>query len=72
MGNKEKKNKEKLDRKHKLTIQLNDRELIALNKYINKYKIQNKSKFIREVLFKHILEQFDRDYPRIFPDDNQN
>ncbi len=65
--------KEKLLRNNVLVVQLNDKELIALNKFLKKYKIKNKSKFVREILFTHILEQFDKDYPTLFPDnDNDN
>ncbi len=66
------KNSDKLTRKHKITIKLNDKELNAFNKYLKKYRIENRSKFVREVLFTHILEQFDKDYPSLFPDTNEN
>lgn len=63
------KKKEKLTRSYKITLMLNEREMKALNKFEKKYKIVNRAKFIREVMFKHILEQFDKDYPRIFPEE---
>ncbi len=59
---------EKLIRKHVVQFQLNDRELNVLNKFIKKYRIKNKSKLIRETLFSYILEQFDKDYPTLFPE----
>ena len=60
--------KEKLIRKHIVQFQLNDKELNVLNKFIKKYRIKNKSKLIRETLFSYILEQFDKDYPTLIPE----
>jgi hypothetical protein len=64
-----KKNKERLKRKHSITVTLNDREYTVLKKYLKKYKIKSKAQLIREALFTHILEQFDKDYPSLFPHD---
>ncbi len=64
--------KEKLTRKHKITITLNDKEFAVLKKYMKKYKINNKAQLIRQALFNRILEQFDKDYPSLFSDqDNE-
>lgn len=62
--------KEKLTRKHKISITLNDKEYTVLNNYIKKYKINNTAQLIRQFLFKSILEQFDKDYPSLFADQN--
>ena len=69
MGNN---NSEKLPRIHKLTILLNEKEYKVLQKYITKYKITNKAKFVRQALFTHILEHYDRDYPTLFDDNNKS
>jgi hypothetical protein len=66
-----KKNKERLKRKHSITVTLNDREYTVLKKYLKKYKIKSKAQLIREALFTHILEQFDKDYPSLFPHDEE-
>ncbi len=66
-----KKKKERLKRKHKITVSLNDREYTVLKRYLKKYKINSKAQLIREALFKHILEQFDRDYPSLFPQEDE-
>ncbi len=58
--------KEKLRRKNEIKFLFNDLELEAFNKYCAKYKIENKSKFIRETIMTEVLEQFDRDYPSLF------
>lgn len=63
--------KEKLKRKHPMRFLFNDLELEAFEKYCKKYKIKNKSKFIRETIITEILGQFDRDYPSLF-DNEEN
>jgi hypothetical protein len=51
---------------HKHLFMLNDLENKALERYIKKYKVQNKSKFIRETLMMTILRRFDEDAPTLF------
>ncbi len=47
---------------------LNRREMNALNAFCEKYKISNRSKFMREAIITTILKKFDEDYPRLFDD----
>jgi len=61
--------KNKLKRKHTVQFLFNDFELEAFEKYCKKYKIKNKSKFIRETIITEVLGQFDRDYPSLFDND---
>ncbi len=63
------KSNEKFRRQHQIAAQLNDYELNAFLTYCDKYKIKNKSKFIREALMSAILEKFDEDYPRLFEEE---
>ena len=56
----------KLKRKHTVQFLFNDLELQAFDKYCKKYRIKNKSKFIRETVMTEILGRFDRDYPSLF------
>lgn len=68
MGKKEIKsigNRSKL-RVHKHLFSLNDSENKALERYLIKYKVSNKSKFIRETLMYAILKRFDEDTPTLF------
>jgi len=68
MGKKEIKstgNRSKL-RVHKHLFSLNDSENKALERYLVKYKVSNKSKFIRETLMYAILKRFDEDTPTLF------
>jgi len=53
-------------RTHRQIFTLNDEENKALNRYIEKYKVQNKSKFIRETLMKAIIHRFEEDHPTLF------
>ena len=60
------KQREKLVRTHRISFLLNDKELDAVNRYVSRYKVQNKSKFYRETLIRAILKQFDEDAPTLF------
>ncbi len=55
-----------LIRKHKATFLLNDKENEAVEVYCKKYKISNKSKFMREAVLRVVMEQFLDDYPTLF------
>lgn len=70
MKEKSKSKETTLKRKHKQTICLNDKELSAVKMYCKKYKILNRSRFIRETIITTILEKFEIDYPSLF-DQNQ-
>jgi len=67
----EQENKIKLLRTNTVVFQLNDLEMKALNKYCAKYRVKNRSKFIREAVITAVLERFDRDYPSLFDELNQ-
>ncbi len=53
-------------RKHRQIFTLNDEEEKALNRYISKYKVQNKSKFIREAVMFTIIRKMEEDHPTLF------
>lgn len=53
-------------RTHRQMFTLNDEENKALNRYISKYKVQNKSKFIREAVMLTIIRKLEEDHPRLF------
>jgi hypothetical protein len=55
-----------LKRRHKAGFLLNDKELEAVDAYCKKYKIENKSKFMRETVMRFVMEQFLNDYPTLF------
>ena len=60
------KQREKLVRTHRISFLLNDKEMDAVNRYVRRYKVQNKSRFYRETLIRAILKQFDEDAPTLF------
>ncbi len=53
-------------RKHTVKIQLNDKEKQVLDKFCKKYKITNRSKLLRELIFSTVLSKFEDDYPSLF------
>ena len=53
-------------RTHRHLFSLNNEENKALNRYLAKYKISNKSKFIRETLMIAIIKKFEEDHPTLF------
>lgn len=57
---------EKLKRGNRLTLMLNDREMRAIDIYCQRYRIKNKSGFLRETVMNAILKKFDEDLPSLF------
>ena len=53
-------------RTHQQTFTLNDEENNALDRYIAKYNIKNKSKFIRETLMFAVIRRLEEDHPTLF------
>ncbi|MDR0371757.1 MAG: hypothetical protein LBH80_07915 [Prevotellaceae bacterium] len=53
-------------RTHRHIFTLNDEENRALNRYIKKYNVRNKSKFIRETLMIAIIKKMEEDNPTLF------
>ena len=69
-----KRNKQKdndLKRTNRHTICFNQLEIGAINKFCSKYKVNNKSKFMRKVIITEILKKFDDDYPSLFNNQEQ-
>lgn len=57
---------ERLKRSNRLTLMLNNRELRALNVYCQRFRVKNRSKFLRETLMMAILKRFDEEMPTLF------
>ena len=53
-------------RVNKKSISFNNRELKAIDTYCSRYKIDNRSKFMREAIITSVLKKFDDDYPTLF------
>ena len=63
---------EKLRRTNRTSILFNQREQEAINLYCEKYKITNKSRFMREAIMTEVLKRFDEDYPTLFEFEKPN
>ncbi len=59
----------KLSRTHKISIALNDYEVAALDKYCKKYRVKNRTKLVREILFTKIFTDFNSNPPTLFGED---
>jgi hypothetical protein len=57
---------EKLRRTNKLSVMLNDREMKALGIYCCRYRVKNKSEFLRETIMKTILKRFEEEHPTLW------
>ncbi len=57
---------ERLKRNNRLTLMLNNREMRAFNIYCQRYRVKNKSRFLRETVMNTILKRFDEDLPSLF------
>jgi hypothetical protein len=55
-----------LKRKNKKVIAFNNKELKAIEYYCSKYRVNNKTKFMREAIITHVLKKFDQDYPTLW------
>lgn len=53
-------------RVHRVAFMLNDEELKAVNRYLSKYKIANKSNWYRSTIIAHVLRNLEEDYPTLF------
>jgi hypothetical protein len=59
---------DRLRRTNRLSLMLNNRELRALGIYCNRYRVKNKSEFLRETIMKAILKRFEEDHPTLWED----
>jgi hypothetical protein len=57
---------ERLKRTNRLSVMLNNREMKALGIYCNRYRIRNKSEFLRETVMKYILKRFEEEHPTLW------
>jgi len=59
---------EGLKRTNRVTVMLNDREMRALTIYCSRYRVKNKSEFLRETLVKSIIKRFEEEHPTLWED----
>lgn len=53
-------------RNNRLSLMLNSRELRALSIYCNRYRVTNKSEFMRSTIMKAILKRFEDEHPTLW------
>ena len=68
---------ERLKRTNRLSLMLNNREMRALGIFCNRYRVKNKSEFLRKTLMMTILKKFEEDHPTLWEENeptlfNQN
>jgi hypothetical protein len=57
---------DRLRRTNRLSVMLNNREMRALGIYCNRYRVKNKSGFLRETIMKAILKRFEEEHPTLW------
>lgn len=62
---------EKLRRTSRLSLMLNSREAKALGIYCNRYRIKNKSEFLRSTIMKEIIRKFSDEHPSLFEESDR-
>lgn len=53
-------------RKYKVVFMVNEEEHKAIERYLGRYRILNKSRWFRETILSHILKTLEEDYPTLF------
>ncbi len=53
-------------RNKNLYFSLSEEEFALISAYMKKYKISNKSRWLRETVMAHVLKNLDMDYPTLF------
>lgn len=51
---------------YRQTVGFNSSEMSTVEFFCNKYKIQNRGKFFREVIISAMLQKLEEDHPRLF------
>jgi hypothetical protein len=57
---------DRLRRSNRLSLMLNNREMRALGIYCDRFRIKNKSEFLRETIMKAILKRFEEEHPTLW------
>ena len=55
-----------LNRNHRLSLLLNEKEKESIDSYCKKHKIKNRSKFLRDTIMRTVMDHFLEDYPVLF------
>lgn len=63
---------EKLRRTNRLTLMLNNREMKALGIYCSRFRVKNKSEFVRETIMKAIIKRFEDEHPTLWEENDRS
>ena len=55
-----------LRRKNRLSLMLNNKEMRAIGIYCSRYRVKNKSEFMRATIMKAIVKRFNEEYPSLW------
>jgi len=61
-----------LRRTSRLSLMLNSKERKAIEVYCSRYRVKNRSKFLRETIMKAIIKKFDDEYPSLWEEPAPN
>lgn len=53
-------------RKRRMTLLLSEEEQRIIDSYLSRYKITNKSRWLRETILMFIYKNIEKDYPTLF------
>jgi hypothetical protein len=62
---------DKLKRTNRLSLMLNNREMRALGIYCNRFRVKNKSEFLRETIMRAILKRFEEEHPTLWEESDR-
>jgi len=57
---------DRLKRTSRFSLMLNSREARALGIYCSRYRVKNRSEFMRETIMKAIIKRFDDEHPTLW------
>jgi hypothetical protein len=63
---------DRLRRSNRLTLMLNNREMRAFGIYCSRFRVKNKSEFLRETIMKAILKRFEDEHPTLWEEKEPN
>jgi len=68
MGKKQKQvsSQPKKTRERRVSFMMNDDEYKAVERYLSRYKITNKSNWYRTAILSHVFKMMEEDYPTLF------
>lgn len=61
-----KKQHDSLVRRHRQVIYLNDREIAAIERYCDMFKVQTRASFFREAIMEKVISELEDNHPTLF------